>query len=233
MRTYLNTLLHRKRGEYGPLWLFELDAETWAIVWSGWLENEDLCYAILSEDAHLFNREWGSDGRRPNPTYKTKDVALEEVVRLLHAMKADLYPEDAEHKKYALYISVAKHDLHQSPLDQVQERGPAQRPSAQASTGVSEGAEVAADALFAVETTSAPTFLSQAVTQLAGQTIEAGKPWEEYRGTPTAINFKPLDDAHAKMEWVCENVPKMSRMRLVREAVDMFCDQLIEKHYQK
>jgi hypothetical protein len=36
----LNTLLHRKRGAYGPLWIFELDPETWAIVWSGWLEDD-------------------------------------------------------------------------------------------------------------------------------------------------------------------------------------------------
>jgi hypothetical protein len=43
------------------------------------------------------------------------------------------------------------------------------------------------------------------------------KPWEVASGDPTAINFRPDMSLHAKMEWVCDNVPKMSRM-------------LIEKH---
>lgn len=58
------------------------------------------------------------------------------------------------------------------------------------------------------------------------------KPWELASGDPTAINFRPDMSLHAKMEWVCENVPKMSRLRILREGATLLCNQLIAKHCQ-
>lgn len=61
---------------------------------------------------------------------------------------------------------------------------------------------------------------------------EGWKPWELASGDPTAINFRPDMPLHAKMEWVCENVPRMSRLRILREGATILCDQLIAKHYR-
>lgn len=232
MRTYLNTLLHRKRGEYGPLWLFELDDEVWAIVWSGWLEDEEICYAILSEDARLFNREWGKDGRRPNPTYRTQCTALEEIIRSLRTMRSDLKSDDVELRKYALYISVAEHDLHQALIDQVAGEVPttelevhmqAQVQPMLEAAGVAPTVEPSQSQAETEKTAPAPS------PQVDGANA---KPWENPTVKPTGLNFQPDAVLHAKMEWVCNNVPKMSRLRLVRLATEAYCDQLIEKHYR-
>jgi len=59
---------------------------------------------------------------------------------------------------------------------------------------------------------------------------EAKKPWEVASGDPTAVNFRPELSLHAKMEWVCNNVPRMSRLRILREGAEMLCDHLIEKY---
>lgn len=67
----------------------------------------------------------------------------------------------------------------------------------------------------------------------AAESVTAGKaPWELASGDPTAINFRPDMPLHAKMEWVCENVPKMSRLRILREGAELLCNMLIEKHYR-
>lgn len=63
--------------------------------------------------------------------------------------------------------------------------------------------------------------------------VATKKPWELASGDPTAINFRPDPSLHAKMEWVCDNVPKMSRLRILREGAEMLCNMLIEKHYRK
>lgn len=233
MRTYLNTLLHRKRAEYGPLWLFELDAETWAIVWNGWLEDEDICYAILSEDSHLFNREWGKDGRRPNPTYKTRGAALEEIIRSLRTMKADLKADEADLRKYALYISVAEHDLHQALLkDQEYDEVPVGglKVPGQAYSPVAPEAPERAEALEPVQpqpesrkTPPAPVAQAAEVKRM---------PWDNPTVKPTGLNFQPDASLHAKMEWVCNNVPKMSRLRILREGAMLLCDQLIAKYHR-
>jgi len=59
------------------------------------------------------------------------------------------------------------------------------------------------------------------------------KPWEDLSEKPTGMNFQPDAALHAKMNWICNNVPRMSRLRILREAADMFCDQLIAKHYKE
>ncbi|MDN4061311.1 hypothetical protein QPK31_24120 [Massilia sp. YIM B02769] len=223
----MNTLLHRKRGAYGPLWIFELDPETWAIVWSGWLEDEVSCHLILSEDPQWFKRDWGMDGRRPNPTYKTQRAALEEVIRSLRAMKVDLEPNEAEDRKYALYISDAEHDLRllmneqsdesQANEDTVQE--PEKIPTSPEALGE---AQVVAPIKVAVKVEQAPP-------APASQAVE---PWGQYMEEPKGLNFKPDMTLHAKMTWVCNHIPRMSRLRILRDGATMLCDQLIATNYR-
>lgn len=234
MRTYLNTLLYRKRGEYGPLWLFELDEEVWAIVWRGWLEDEDTCYAILSEDAQLFKREWGRGGRRPNPTYRTRCMALEEIIRSLQTMKADLKTDDAAQRKYALYVAVAEHDLHQALMDQEAQGALAGEPELQvlayvpAALEPAEGAKTFEPSPSPAESKKTP---SAAVTP-AAESMPRPKPWENASEQPKGLNFQPDTTLHAKMNWVCDNVPKMSRLRILRDGAMAECDRLIELHYK-
>lgn len=76
------------------------------------------------------------------------------------------------------------------------------------------------------------TVLLKASPEAAEAAGEVKKPWEVASGDPTAINFRPDMSLHAKMEWVCENVPKMSRLRILREGAALLCDQLIAKHYR-
>ena len=230
MRTYLNTLLHRKRGAYGPLWIFELDPETWAVVWRGWLEDEATCQLILSEDPAWFNRDWGMDGRRPNPTYKTQRAALEEVIRSLRAMKVDLKNDDAEQRQYAVYISDAEHDLHSVQTSELQSSGatvlePKNALVASGALGAAQASKPAQPAVEVGKTPPAP----------APQAVEAkhrAKPWENPTDSPKGLNFQPEAELHAKMNWVCENVPRMSRLRILREGAMLLCDQLIAKHYR-
>jgi hypothetical protein len=63
--------------------------------------------------------------------------------------------------------------------------------------------------------------------------VDTKKPWEVAAGSPTAVNFRPDMSLHAKMEWVCDNVPKMSRLRILREGAELRCNMLIEKHFRK
>ncbi len=232
VHTYLNTLLHRKRGEYGPLWLFELDDEVWAIIWSGWLEDETICYAILSEDAQLFNREWGRDGRRPNPTYRTQSTALEEIIRSLRTMKADLRADDTEQRKYALYISVAEHDLHKALIGREAGEAHSSERTVQIGAYVPAALEGAGNVPLH-EPTEFPAESQRTPRAHAMQAAEALKPWDNPTVKPTGLNFQPSAELHAKMEWVCENVPKMSRLRILRDGAALLCDQLIAKHFPK
>jgi hypothetical protein len=233
MRTYLNTLLHRKRGGYGPLWIFELDPETWAIVWSGWLEDENTCRLILSEDPEWFNCDWSMDGRRPNPTYKTHRKALEEVIRLLRTMKTDLEHSDAEQRKFGVYISDAEHDLHRV----LTSKQGAEPDTSQTKVHAPESAFVApegAGVAQARESAHPPVRVEKTPPALATQADEPkAKPWENSTDAPRGLNFQPDATLHAKMNWVCENVPKMSRLRILREGAELLCNQLIAENYRE
>jgi hypothetical protein len=229
LRTYLNTLLHRKRGAYGPLWIFELDPETWAVVWRGWLEDEATCRLILSEDPAWFNRDWGMDGRRPNPTYKTQHAALEEVIRSLRAMMGGLDDDDVEQRQYAVYISDAEHDMHRVQTRDLY--------ASEATVLDLENALVAPDAARGPQMAeSAPTHVEdeKALPAPAPQAAAVkARPWETANGSPKSVNFQPGPELHAKMEWVCKNVPGgMSRLAILREGAMTLCDQLISKHYR-
>lgn len=227
-RSFHDTLLHCKRGEYGPLWLFELDPETWAIVWSGSLEDEAICHLILAEDPGWFNRAWSQDGRRPNPTYKTQAAALEEVIRSLRTMKADLRPDDEGERTFAASISRAEQDLHKALTEVRAIEVTARGVSVQKPMPVHQATEPHVEM---PEGLIRDGRVEGSLPPIA-QTAEVKKPWEELNEKPTSVNFMPDASLHAKMQWVCDNVPKMSRLRLVREAVDMYCDQLIAKRYK-
>jgi hypothetical protein len=243
VRTYLNTLLHRKRGAYGPLWIFELDPETWAVVWRGWLEDEATCHLILSENPAWFNRDWGMDGRRPNPTYRTQHAALEEVIRSLRAMMDGLKDDDAEQRQYAVYISDAEHDLHRVQTRDLHpsETTVLELENALVGPGVAGGAQTPepAQPLAEVEKTPpAPAEPVQPAQQRASdpapeEPAPTKKPWEALVGTPKGLNFQPSPELHGKMEWVSKNVPGgMSRLAILREGAMMLCNQLIAKHYR-
>lgn len=80
--------------------------------------------------------------------------------------------------------------------------------------------------------TQLPSMAAATPPEAAGAALEGKAPWEQASGDPTAINFRPDMPLHAKMEWVCENVPRMSRLRILREGAALLCDQLIAKHYR-
>lgn len=83
---------------------------------------------------------------------------------------------------------------------------------------------------FSANDSSSP--VAKTSPETAGAAAEGRPPWEQASGDPTAVNFRPDMPLHAKMEWVCENVPKMSRLRILREGATLLCNQLIAKHYQ-
>lgn len=235
MRTYLQTLLHRKRGTYGPLWLFELAPATWAIVWDEWLEDDETCRLILQEDPKWFNRDWGRDGRRPNPTYKTSQEALDEIIRSLQAMKADLSDEHVEQSRYSTYIKLALQDQNRALGGEIV--GGSDEPSPVQNSllvpAVSNPLE-APVSLYAVATARESAEPEKTPPVPAAAAAEPKKPWEVASSDPTAVNFKPEPSLHAKMEWVSKNVPGgMSRLKILREGAALLCDQLIEKYYRQ
>ena len=83
----------------------------------------------------------------------------------------------------------------------------------------------------AAESTHSPTDEPKAPPAPA-QPVAKRKPWENPTDAPKGLNFQPEAELHAKMNWVCENVPKMSRLRILREGAMMFCEAMIEKHYK-
>jgi hypothetical protein len=58
-------------------------------------------------------------------------------------------------------------------------------------------------------------------------------PWTGAPGKEeTNLLYKMPPDVVAKMNWVIDNVPRMNKQRIVREAVGAYLDGLIEKHYK-
>ena len=58
------------------------------------------------------------------------------------------------------------------------------------------------------------------------------KSWDNPTVKPTALNFQPDATLHAKIG-VCDNVPKMSRLRILPENAALLSDKLIIKHYRE
>lgn len=62
---------------------------------------------------------------------------------------------------------------------------------------------------------------------------EKMKPWEDKRGlTETNLLYKMPVEVVAKMNWVMDNVPRMNKQRIVRDAVNAELDRLIAEHYK-
>jgi hypothetical protein len=200
-RKYIDTLLLRKRGDYGPLALFELDLDTWAVIWQQCLDNEDACRSILSEDPTWFNRGWGIDGRRPNPTYPTQQEALAEIVRALLSINADLNKDDLRQSLNRIYLTHAQIDL-LTPL-----------------TDWEMSASYPREEL--------PTPVAKVQSEPEGPF-----PWDDLTGEPKGLSLKMTPVLYAKMQWVCDNVPRMSMLKIVREGAEAEADRLIALHFK-
>jgi hypothetical protein len=232
-RTYLNTLLHRKRGSYGPLWVFELDPTTWVVVSSALLGDEANCRSILSEDPNWFNRDWGTDGRRPNPTYKTQHEVLQEVIRLLWSMKNELQHDDAEQTRYTVYISNAEHDLHQALTSQQSSTEHRDECTTQMSETAASQEDVQAEQT--PEPAQPPAEVEKTPPAPALQATEAKpkpKPWEDLSAGAKGLNLPMSPELYAKMLWCTNNIPKMSLQKLARMGAEKMADELIAKYYK-
>ena len=104
-----------------------------------------------------------------------------------------------------------------------------------------DGAPQQVDMFVAAEphTSAAATTQAQAVITAAiapqgsAATPEASKkPWELSTEQAKGLNFQPDSLLHAKMNWVCDNVPRMSRLRILRDGAMAECDRLIALHYK-
>jgi hypothetical protein len=232
VRTYLQTLLYRKRGTYGPLWLFELAASTWAIVSEKCLEDEEKCHLILQQDPSWFNRDWGNDGRRPNPTYKTHQDALNEIIRSLQAFMVDLSDNHVEQSRYSTYIAHAEQDLRR-PLNAqttvgIDSSGLPQSGAEDEQLAASE----AAGAAQAPEPTQPPVAPSKTAPAPALQALESKKPWEDLSNGSKGLNLPMHAELYAKMLWCTNNIPKMSLQKLARIGAELYADELIKKYYK-
>lgn len=59
-------------------------------------------------------------------------------------------------------------------------------------------------------------------------------PWDDLTGIKAKTNllFEIPADVVAKMDWVCNTLPKMSKQRIVREAVNAELARIIAEHYK-
>jgi hypothetical protein len=173
------------------------------------------------------------NGRRPNPTYETQRAALEEVIRSLQSMKVSLKHDEAEQRKYEIFISNAAHDLHQLLTSTQGEEVHNNALTAQGAKYATTAPEALGDgqANESAQGLGEPEKAPLTVAPQAPATKP--KPWENPTDSPKGLNFHPEAELHAKMNWVCDNVPKMSRLRILREGAMMYCDQLIAMHYRE
>jgi len=72
-----------------------------------------------------------------------------------------------------------------------------------------------------------------AALTLPEATAFSSAPWTGTAGKEeTNLLYKMPPDVVAKMEWVIDNVPRMNKQRIVREAVGAYLDGLIAQHYK-
>ena len=66
-----------------------------------------------------------------------------------------------------------------------------------------------------------------------GAAPEKPFPWEDLSGiSETNLLYKIPPEVVAKMDWVCNNVPKMNKQRIVRDGVLAELNRLIDLHYK-
>jgi hypothetical protein len=58
-------------------------------------------------------------------------------------------------------------------------------------------------------------------------------PWDDLTGEPKGLSLKMMPVLYAKMQWVCDNVPRMSMLKIVREGAEAEADRLIALHYKR
>jgi hypothetical protein len=244
---FLDDLLIRKRGAYGPWGLYHLDSGNWAIVWEACLEEEKACESILYESCLWFNVEPARDGRPANPKYPSQQAALVEIVRHLVSSLEELHGSQRR-PLYQTYLSWAKADLMVPLLDWPMSASyPHDMPHAPAPWAIAptepraESTEYGNPMSVSLEAVTAPTATAPAETPAEpektppapAQAVPAAKkPWEESTERGKGVNFQPDELLHAKMSWVCDNVPRMSRLRILRDGAMTECDRLIAIHYK-
>lgn len=77
-----------------------------------------------------------------------------------------------------------------------------------------------------------PQVLAEAPPAISTPAPTAPGPWDRSTAPSKGLNFQPETLLHAKMNWVCDNVPKMSRLRILRDGAMAECDRLIALHYK-
>jgi len=77
-----------------------------------------------------------------------------------------------------------------------------------------------------------PTIPVQTLPEAAKTAAESMAPWDQATEPGKGLNFLPDTLLHAKMNWVCDNVPRMSRLRILRDGAMAECDRLIALHYK-
>jgi hypothetical protein len=84
----------------------------------------------------------------------------------------------------------------------------------------------------AVPHIESPAIPTQTLPEAGKTTAGALSPWDQATEPGKGLNFLPETLLHAKMNWVCNNVPRMSRLRILRDGAMAECDRLIALHYK-
>jgi hypothetical protein len=106
------------------------------------------------------------------------------------------------------------------------------RPEDQSSSTLAKAPPEVAGAPQTIEAAQPTAEVEKSAPAPTPAAVATKKPWEVASGNPTAVNFRPDQSLHAKMEWVCDNVPKRSKLRILRDGAMAECDRLIALHYK-
>ena len=76
-------------------------------------------------------------------------------------------------------------------------------------------------------------FVDNHQTREANVSADGVAPWADLTGIDVVnLLYKLPPEIVAKMDWVIDNVPRMNRQRIVRDAVVAHLDALITQHYK-
>jgi hypothetical protein len=201
--SYLDKVIECKRASYGPWGLYQLPSGAWAAVWEFCLDDEDACRRIYEEDPTWFNGSTTRDGRPPNPTYASQFDAQVEISRALVAEIARVGPEPRVGPDLGRQLLLVRADMSVDLTDWNQ------------------------SATYPWDQEE----LREALTEGAGEVHLGPFPWECATGTPKGISIKLPATSYAKLQWVCDNVPRMSLQRIAREGAEAYADRLVALHF--
>lgn len=232
-------LTTRIRATFGPMHLVSLYRGRWAAVWYQAVSDEAVARLILAEDATWFNVEPDAEGIT-NPTFADKADALQAIVQMLRYQHSK-YPTDAsllvaiddaineriyaEEERHAATLPVNCQGItHPEPPFNL---GVGEVPGLCTAEGVMAAAMPQDSASVDVEETT----LAQ--PDMQDRKGSSGLPWENTTGLrETQFQYKMSPEVVAQMNWVIDHVPKMSRQRIVREAVEAYLIDMLAKHYK-